>query len=156
MNDGQLSTLIDQYRSGLDAEMALLRRIQQASHRQRDAASAHDLEALNRASDERDSLMAGLVEIEDQLRHVRKTLSEQRKEARNLPGYREMVELHGRATDLANDILKSDEEATAALEKAEQVRRDTARAMEQGETTLSAYRRVMSAPPGAALVDRRG
>jgi hypothetical protein len=57
---------------------------------------------------------------------------------------------------LAAKILKTDEDSKEALAKAEQARRDQARAVEQGETTLSAYRRVMSVPPGATLVDRRG
>jgi hypothetical protein len=42
------------------------------------------------------------------------------------------------------------------LAAAELARRDAARAMEQGETTLAAYRRVMTMLPGATLVDRRG
>lgn len=156
MNVRDLATLIDQYRSGLEAEIVILHRLQHVSARQREAAASQDLDALNRASDERDGLMAGLVNIEGQLREVRQTLSKRRKEARGVTGYREAVELHSRAMSLVGEILKTDEDSTEALAKAEQVRRDAARAVEQGETTLSAYRRVMNAPPGATLVDRRG
>jgi hypothetical protein len=53
-------------------------------------------------------------------------------------------------------ILKTDSASLEALAAAELARRDLARAMEQGETTLAAYRRVMMTPPGATLVDRRG
>lgn len=156
MNDGSLTTLLAQYRSGLEAEMVLLRRLQIASAKQRDAAASQDFDLLHIAADERDGLMAGLVNIENQIREVRATLKKRRKEAQALPGYREAVELHAEALKLTQAILKTDDEATAALQQAELVRREAAKAVEQGETTLSAYRRVMSAPAGAKLVDRRG
>jgi hypothetical protein len=156
MNDGSLTTLLAQYRSGLEAQMVLLRRLQIASAKQRDAAAAQDFELLHLASDERDSLMAGLVTIENQIREVRATLKKRRKDAQALPGYREAVELHSQALRLTQDILRTDDEATEALQQAEQIRRAAAKAVEQGETTLTAYRRVMSAPAGAKLVDRRG
>ena len=156
MDQGQLITLIDQYRSGLEAEVTILLRLKPIAAAQREASAAHDLDALNRASDERDRLMAGLVTIEGELKDVRRTLSERKKDTKDLPGYREAVELHGQAIALVSDILKTDTDSTEALAKAELARRDAARAVEQGETTLSAYRRVMTAPAGAALVDRRG
>jgi hypothetical protein len=156
METAPLRELIDQYRIGLDAEITILLRLQHSAAKQREASAAHDLDALNRASDERDSLMAGLVNVESQLKEVRKALSARKKEARLLAGYNEALELHQQAIALVSEILKTDAESTEALAKAELARRDAARAMEQGETTLSAYRRVMSAPPGAALVDKRG
>jgi hypothetical protein len=156
MNTGSLSTLLAQYQAGLEAEMVILHKLQATSGLQREAATAHYIAALNRASDERDTLMASLVNIEDQIREVRKTLTARRKEARPLPGYRDAVELQSRALTLVSQILKTDEESSEALAQAELARRDAARAVEQGETTLSAYRRVMSAPAGATLVDRRG
>jgi hypothetical protein len=156
MDKASLTSLIEHYRSGLEAEMTILQRIQHASDRQHEAAAAHDLEALHKAADDRDALMAALVSIESELRDVRVTISKNRKDARPLPGYAEAAELHARAMALAAKILKTDEDSKEALAKAEQARRDQARAVEQGETTLSAYRRVMSVPAGATLVDRRG
>jgi hypothetical protein len=156
MDKGQLTTLIDQYRSGLDAEIVILLRLKPIAAAQREASAAHDLDALNRASDERDRLMAGLVTIEGELKDIRRTLSQRKKDTKDLPGYEEAVELHAQAIALVSEILKTDSESTEALAKAELARRDAARAVEQGETTLSAYRRVMTAPGGAALVDRRG
>jgi hypothetical protein len=156
MDKGQLITLIDQYRSGLEAEITILLRLRPIATAQREASAAHELDALNRASDERDRLMAGLVNIEGQLKDIRRTLAEQKKDTKGLPGYQEAVELHGQAIALVSEILKTDTESTEALAQAELARRDAARAVEQGETTLSAYRRVMTAPGGAALVDRRG
>jgi len=87
---------------------------------------------------------------------VRQTLSQRKKEVAPLPDYREAAELHQRAIALVSQILDTDSESTEALAKAELVRRDTARALEQGETTLTAYRRVMTTPAGGALVDKRG
>ena len=156
MAESPLVALIEQYRAGLEAEIVILRRLEQTAARQREASAAQDLHALNRAADDRDSLMAALVNIEGQLRLVRQTLSKSREEAKRLPGYPEAVRLHREAIALVSGILKTDEESVQALAAAELARRETARAMEQGETTLAAYRRVMTALPGATLVDRRG
>jgi DNA-binding TFAR19-related protein (PDSD5 family) len=156
MSESLLAGLVDQYRAGLDAEMAILHRLQCVSDRQHEATGAHDLDALGLAADERDRLMAALVNIEGPLRNMRTTLSESRDQAKALPGYQEAVHLHSKAMALISSILKTDEESVESLAKAELVRRDAARALEQGETTLAAYRRVMTAPPGATLVDRLG
>jgi hypothetical protein len=156
MPESPLVALIEQYRAGLEAELVILRRLEQTAARQREASAAQDLGALNRAADERDGLMAALVNIEGQLRVVRQTLSGSREEAKHLPGYGEAVRLHREAIALVSGILNTDGESLDALAAAELARRDAARAMEQGETTLAAYRRVMTALPGATLVDRRG
>jgi hypothetical protein len=156
MAESPLVALIEQYRAGLEAEIVILRRLEQTAARQREASASQDLHALNRAADDRDSLMAALVNIEGQLRVVRQTLSKSREEAKHLPGYPEAVRLHREAIALVSGILRTDEESVEALAAAELARRETARAMEQGETTLAAYRRVMTALPGATLVDRRG
>jgi hypothetical protein len=156
MAESPLIALIDQYRAGLEAELVILRRLEQTAARQREASAVQDLGGLNRAADDRDGLMAALVNIEGQLRVVRQTLSASREEARHLPGYAEAVTLHREAIALVTGILNTDGESLDALAAAELARRETARAMEQGETTLAAYRRVMTALPGATLVDRRG
>jgi hypothetical protein len=156
MDESPLVALIDQYRAGLEAEIVILRRLEQTAVRQHQASAAHDLAALNRASDDRDGLMAALVSIEGQLRTVRQTLTASRDEARHLGGYAEAATLHGEAIALVSGILRTDEQSLEVLAAAELARRDAARAMEQGETTLAAYRRVMTMLPGATLVDRRG
>ncbi len=156
MSESPLVALIEQYRAGLEAELVILRRLEQTAGRQREASAVQDLAALNRAADERDGLMAALVNIEGQLRVVRQTLSASREEAKHLSGYDEAVTLHREAIALVSGILNTDGESLEALAAAELARREAARAMEQGETTLAAYRRVMTALPGATLVDRRG
>ena len=151
-----LTTLIDQYSTGLEAEIQLLRRLEDIAARQEAASTARDIEGVNRASDERDRVMAGLVAIEQELRHLRRVLSESREEARRLPNYAEAADLHQLAIALVSKILKTDAASIEALASAELARRDAARALEKGETTLAAYRRVMSSTPGASLVDKRG
>src|SRR6476646_5800964 len=111
MPESPLVALIEQYRAGLEAELVILRRLEQTAARQREASAARDLEALNRAADERDGLMAALVNIEGQLRVVRQTLSGSRDEARHLPGYREAVRLHREAIALVSGILNTDNES---------------------------------------------
>jgi DNA-binding TFAR19-related protein (PDSD5 family) len=156
MPESPLVALIEQYRAGLEAELVILRKLEQSAAQQREASAAQDFGALNRAADERDGLMAALVNIEGQLRVVRQTLSGSREEAKHLSGYAEAVKLHREAIALVSGILTTDGESLDALAAAELARRETARAVEQGETTLAAYRRVMTALPGATLVDRRG
>jgi DNA-binding TFAR19-related protein (PDSD5 family) len=156
MPESPLVALIEQYRAGLEAELVILRKLEQSAAQQREASAAQDFGALNRAADERDGLMAALVNIEGQLRVVRQTLSGSREEAKHLCGYAEAVKLHREAIALVSGILTTDGESLDALAAAELARRETARAVEQGETTLAAYRRVMTALPGATLVDRRG
>ena len=156
MSESPLVALIEQYRAGLEAELIILRKLEHIAAHQKEASAAQDFGALTRAADERDGLMAALVNIEGQLRVVRQTLSNSREEAKHLPGYAEAVTLHREAIALVSVILNTDGESLDALAAAELARREMARAMEQGETTLAAYRRVMTALPGATLVDRRG
>jgi predicted RNase H-like nuclease (RuvC/YqgF family) len=148
--------MIDEYRDGLEAELSILRRLQRVATLQHEASDAHDMDALNVAIDERDRLMAALVNVEGPLREIRKVLSDERLKARMLPGYAEALALHTEAVNLVSAILKKDEESVQALAQAERLRRDHVRAVETGETTLAAYRRVMTTAPGATLVDRRG
>src|SRR5205814_3406721 len=118
--------LIEQYRAGLEAEIVILRRLEETAACQREASAAHDLTALNRAADDRDGLMAALVNIEGQLRTVRQTLSNSRAEARHLPGYDHAVQLHREAIALVSGILRTDGESLGVLAAAELARRDAA------------------------------
>lgn len=156
MQSRPLAVLIEEYRAGLEAELPILRRLHRVAVHQHEASGSHDIDSLNTAGDERDRLMTALVNIEGPLRDIRKALSDDRVKARLLPGYSEAVALHTEAVALVAEILKMDEDSVQSLAAAERLRRESVRAVEQGETTLAAYRRVMTAPPGATLVDRRG
>ena len=53
-------------------------------------------------------------------------------------------------------IVNTDAVSLEALNAAELARRDTVRALAQGETTLAAYRKVTTLASGAILVDLKG
>jgi hypothetical protein len=102
-------------------------------------------------------LTRALVRVEEGLRPVRARLAAARERVADLHGYVLVAELRQRATALVAGILATDDESMQALADAELARRSAVASLEQGETTLAAYRRVLSPPPGqASLVDRRG
>jgi hypothetical protein len=154
--EADLPGLIDEYRAGLEAEIVVLHRLEEAAARQHRAAEEGRLADLHQAADERDALTTALVTLEARLRDVREALARSRPAAERLDGYAEALALHKEAIALVSRILKTDGDSLEALAAAELARREAARAMEQGETTLAAYRRVMMTPHGATLVDRRG
>jgi hypothetical protein len=156
VTDTDLAALIAQYRAGLGAEITLLYRLEALADYQKAASEAGDLDALQRATDEREQTMSSLIGIEQELAVVRHTLSRAQDEARHLPGFEEAVELHRSAAALATRILSTDDESLRALASAEISRRETARALDHGEATLAAYRRALTPASGANLISRRG
>lgn len=152
-----LVALVAQYRAGLEAELALLHRLEGLAGRQRDASHHGDLEALALVTDERDLLMASIVTIEHEMKPIRLTLLERRTDLQGSAEYQELAALHKDAAALVSTIVASDHESLSALKEAELARRFAARALEQGETTLAAYRRVVAPPlAGATIVNRKG
>jgi hypothetical protein len=152
-----LLALVEQYRAGLEAELALLNRLERVAERQRDASREGDLETLKLVTDERDQLMASIVTIEHQMKPIRLTLLERRAELTDSDEYQELSALHKSAASLVSTIVASDQASLLALKEAELARRFAARSLEQGETTLAAYRRVVAPPlAGATIVNRKG
>ena len=157
MTDAGLPQLVAQYRAGLEAEMTLLHRLESVAAEQRTASEQGDLEILSAVSDQRDRLMAGLVRIEAELKPVRKVLHEHRRQLESLPEFREVTALHKTAAALVDRVVNEDRVSLDALKQAERARRFAARSIEQGESTLAAYRRVVSPNlPGASLLNRKG
>jgi hypothetical protein len=156
MTLADLSALLEQYRAGLDAEIALLERLDGLAAQQHAVAQSGEFSRFGGISDERDRVMAGLVTVEDQLKQLRHALSDGKDETRSLPGYEDVVELRRRCVEMVTRILDTDKDSLDALAAAELARREVARALERGETTLDAYRRVAAAPPEATLLNRRG
>lgn len=155
--DEQLVRLIDQYRSGLEAEIAILHHLTEVAHRQGADSGNGDAEAFHKAADERDRLMQSLVTIEADLRPVRAQLSAHRDQASRLAGFAGVAALHRDAAQLAAGILSTDQQSLRSLADAEVARRSAVAGIERGETTLAAYRRVLTPPlTSATLVDRRG
>jgi hypothetical protein len=146
-----------QYRAGLEAEMVLLNRLERLADRQRSASQEGDLQLLNVITDDRDRMMANLVRIEHELKPVRLSLLDRRDEIGELPEFKDLISLHRDAAGLVTQIVGYDRDSLDALKEAELARRFAARALEQGENTLAAYRRVVAPPlAGATLVNRKG
>ena len=157
MNPGDLIPLVEQYRTGLEAEMTLLHRLETLAVRQRESSEEGDLEALAGFSDQRDRVMAGLVRIEHELKPVRTMLLAHRQALTAIAEFQDVASLHESAASLIEKIVSDDRTSLDALKKAELARRFAAKALEQGESTLAAYRRVVAPPvSGAGLLDRKG
>jgi len=153
----QLTDTLARYGAALEAELELLRHVQRLSADQHDAGTQHDSERLHHVASERVRLMDGLERIEHEIRTDRMILAEHRLDAAELPGFSEAAALHVTAAALVDEIIATDQDTIAALEQAEVARHAAAQAIEAGETTLNAYRRVLApADHGPSLVDRHG
>jgi hypothetical protein len=145
------------YAAGLDAEMSLLDQLDAVSAAQRDASDSHDLAGVHHRTEERQRLLTHLVALEADLRPVRQSIALNHRGAEHLPTFRAVAERHRVAADLVAKILAADEVTLTALREAEIARRFAAQAIEAGENTLAAYRRVVSPPlTSASLLDKRG
>jgi hypothetical protein len=152
-----LAPLLEQYRSGLEAELSLLRQLAAVSARQREHMHAGHFERFEAAADDRDAIMRGLVTIAEDLRSVRHQLHEHHDLAVTLSGFAGVTALQREASALVASILETDQLSIAALADAELARRSAVASLERGESTLAAYRRVLAPPVSSAtLVDRRG
>lgn len=157
MTREQLLLLVDQYRAGLDAELMLLHRLQALAIEQRRVSQSRSIADIHTTVDDRDRVLATLVKVEHELRGVRQQLHTGREWLVDLPAFQEIVERHKEAADLVADIIGVDRDSIEALRAAEQARRVAAQSLEQGESTLAAYRRVVSPDlTPAPLVNRRG
>jgi hypothetical protein len=157
MTRDQLLPLVEQYRAGLDAELMLLHRLQAIAIEQRRASQTGSVTDTHAAVDDRARVLTTLVTVEHELKSVRRLLLEGREWLGDMPAFQEIVDLHKEAADLVADIIVVDRDSLDALKEAEQARHIAAQAIEQGESTLAAYRRVVS--PGLTsktLVNRRG
>ena len=73
------------------------------------------------------------------------------------PRFKDLVARHKNAAERVSAILSWDHDSLDALKEAERARSFAARTLEQGESTLAAYRRVVAPPvSGATLVNRKG
>ena len=149
--------MIAEYRAGLEAEITLLRQLDFLSARQHEATLAGDYAALRQIHESRGTVMSHLVAVEHELKPLRARLAEHRATLQRLPAFQSVATLHAEAADMVTRIIASDQGSMHALQEAEHARRAAASAMERGETTLQAYRRVIApAASNATLVNRRG
>ena len=157
MIDRDLADCLEQYRAGLEAEVALLLQLELVATRQRSVTARRDLEQLGVEGEERDRLTRALVALEEGLQPARASLARARDVVTRVPGYANVLTLRQKAAALVARILATDEESMQSLADAELARRAAVVSLEQGETTLAAYRRVLTPSLGhASLVDRHG
>ena len=157
MTHAELVSLLEQYRAGLEAEIALLRQLEHISARQREVTESRDYERFKAESDHRDRLTGTLVTIDQQLRAIRETLHDSRQALSALPDYKICGELRKTAADLVQQILATDRDSMKALSDADLARKAVVASLERGETTLAAYRKVIAPPVSSAtLLNRRG
>lgn len=157
MTRDELIELLEQYRAGIEAEVSLLQQLAGIARHQHEVSQESDFVAFRQVADNRDDIMRSLVSLEDNLREVRQALTSHREQARTVPGYEAVAHRHLEALRLVNAILSTDQESMSALADAELARRSALVSLEKGETTLAAYRRVLSPPvASASLVDRLG
>lgn len=157
MTPDEAVRLLAEYRAGIDAELALLHQLTDVATSQQTATASADFTAFTHISDRRDAIMQSLVTLEDGLRTIRQQLTTHRTVVSQIEGYAEVVARHREATQLVNDILATDQQSIAALADAELARRSAMANLERGESTLAAYRRVLSPPVSSArLVDKIG
>ncbi|MFA5907775.1 MAG: hypothetical protein WC815_03260 [Vicinamibacterales bacterium] len=157
MNPHELADAVEEYRAGLETGVTLLRQLRNIASRQREGTEQRDYERLAADSDARDRLTRALVAVEPGLRAVRARLAAVRVDLTTIAGFAEVLALRLTAAELVAGILDTDRESMKALADAELARRAAVASLECGETTLAAYRRVLSPPiTGASLLDRRG
>ncbi len=157
MTRQDLDALLAQYQAGLEAELRLLTRLEALAERQEHASSASDLDAFHEAADQRDRVMDGLLSVEHELVPVRRSLLEHRQALNGTPAFEAVAALHRHTAQRVAAIVAGDERTMESLRHAEQARRGALQALEQGEQTLAAYRRVIApAPETSAIFNRRG
>jgi hypothetical protein len=153
----ELAAALPGYTAGIEAELSLLRQLLQLAHAQHDASRTRDLGDINRTGDERERIMAALVNLEHELKPVRLAIAAQKELAETIEGFGAITDLHRTAATVVSDILQADRNTLNELRTAELARRTSAQAVETGEATLAAYRRVLTPVIGSAgLVNRRG
>lgn len=146
-----------EYRAGLEAEIAMLHQLAALAAREREATAASALSVLDEISDARDRIMASLVAVESQLKPLRRQLLESIEVVRTLDDFPALAALHREAAELAAQIVATDDHSLASLREAELARRFASESLGKSETTLAAYRRVVTPPlANATLVNRRG
>lgn len=152
-----LDALLTQYQSGLDAELRLLTRLEELARQQELAGTVSDLATFHEVADQRDRVMDGLLAVEHQLVPIRRSLLEHRQVLNGTPAFEAVAALHRHTAQRVAAIVAGDDRTMESLRQAEQARRFALQAIEQGEQTLAAYRRVVApAPETSALFNRRG
>ncbi|MEP7305628.1 MAG: hypothetical protein ABJA98_08935 [Acidobacteriota bacterium] len=156
MSAADLAAVLEQYRAGLESELILLVHLQKIAARQHEMTQSADIDALQRATDRRDTLTADLMKVEDQMRPLRDRLTRDQASAQQLPGFDHAVALYQTIARMVAEVLETDGHSVRALAQIVGARRAAVQDAEQAEATLAAYGRAAVRPRTATLVNRRG
>ncbi|MFN8057687.1 MAG: hypothetical protein U0Q12_23535 [Vicinamibacterales bacterium] len=152
-----LAAALHEYGLGLKAELGLLRQLVALAAAERTASHEARLADVECLVAERDALLAGLLDLEAGLRPTRSMLADHLEVVRGLPAFPAVSALHREAAALVSSVLTTDADTLASLRRSEHARRERAQSLDAADSTLAAYRRVVSpALQPAALVDERG
>jgi len=148
--------MLAQYRAGLEAQIALLRQIEEVAYRQRTVSESRDFEQLAIESEPRDNLTWSLIEIEHDLAAGLRAMAASGQLAW-IEGLSDVVSLRRTIANLIARIVAIDQISLQSLANAEVAGRSALASLERGETTLAAYRKVLTPQePAAASFDRVG
>lgn len=143
--------------SGITQELALLDQLQLAATEQRVTSESRDFERFATVSAERDRLTRALLDVESQIADARLRAMPVLESTPEIAEHAEVLELCRRSDVLVAEILRCDREAMKLLADAEVARRAALTSLEKGETTLAAYRRVLTpTETHAGILDQRG
>lgn len=150
-----LSTVLADYRVGLDTELGILTALEAIAVRQRNLPQPPTAEALTALAEERGRQLTALDALEARLAPLRARLEARLDETRALPGFDGVLSRRQQVLALVQRITALDTESLNALQRANQDRRAAAQSIETGGATLAAYRRVVQHVPTAGLLDRK-
>jgi hypothetical protein len=157
MTSAEIRAAVADYARGLDSELAVLNRLDASSRVQLEATRSQDLIEVVRVSAEREETMRALNDIEKGLAPVRAQIGRHLELARASTGFPALSAAHRRAEALITTIVARDHETIVLLKDTDCARRLAAHAIETGEATLAAYRKVIAPTlSSAGLVSRRG
>jgi hypothetical protein len=152
-----LAQMLAQYRAGLEAQITLLHQLEAVADHQRTISEARDFELLAAESERRDALMRSLFDLENGLHAQLLDIGAPREALKRLEALPEVRVLRRITADMVARILETDQLALQALANADLARRTALASLDRGETTLAAYRKVLTpSADNAPLVDRVG
>ena len=152
MTPREIADALAQYRAGLATAVSLLKQLRDVATQQHERTQQRNFASLAADSDTRDRLTGALVAIEPGMRQMRTALADSKADLKGMPDHDEVMALRQVAANLVASILETDKASMRALADAELARRAAMAGLETGETTLAAYRRVLSPPVGSASV----
>jgi hypothetical protein len=145
------------YAAGLRTELDLLERLSGLASLEHQVSADGQLDRLPAITEARELALSALVEIETWLGPARADIAARLPLVRTRPEFDFISSLHREAGRLVADIVATDRQTLVALRKAASLRRHATQALDAGEATLAAYRRVVApASAVAELVDQRG